>query len=72
MHLLAPFIVQNFKKIYIADLKLRRHAILRPQMARLPRKVIVFRKPINKPCRVHSCLSTWSKSEADVNPLMRY
>ena len=31
-----------------------------------------FRKPISKPCCVHSCLSTCRKSETDVNLLTRY
>ena len=35
MHLLAPFIRQNFKKIFRADLELWRCAILGPKMAHL-------------------------------------
>ena len=30
-----------------------------------------FRKPINKPCFFHSCLSTCQKSNSDINLLMK-
>ena len=65
MYLLAPFIIQNLKKILRVDSKLWGLAIFRSKMA-------LFRKHINKICHVHSCLSTCNKSESDVNPLTRY
>ena len=72
MYLLAPFIVQNFKKVLKADPKLPERTIVRCKMAHLTQKIFFFfRKPISKPCRVHSRLSTSKKSESDVNPLTR-
>ena len=41
-------------------------------MVLLPRKLFFFRKPIRKPCCVHSCLSRCKRSKSDVNSLMRY
>ena len=32
----------------------------------------LFRKPVNKPCSFHSCLSTCKKSKSDINLLMKY
>ena len=34
--------------------------------------VPLFKKPIIKPCSLHSCQSTFKKSKSDVNPLMQY
>ena len=31
-----------------------------------------FRKPVNKPCFFHSCLSRCKKSKSDLNLLMKY
>ena len=31
-----------------------------------------FRKPFNKPCSFHSCLSTFQKSNSNFNPLRKY
>ena len=31
-----------------------------------------FRKPVNKPCSFHSCLSISQKSKSDINVLMKY
>ena len=31
-----------------------------------------FRKPVNKPCFFHSCLSTCQKSKWDINLLVKY
>ena len=72
MHLLNPFIVQNFKKILRVDQELWGCTIFCPKMACLLEKIFFSRKPITKPCCTDSCLSTYKKSESDVNPLMRY
>ena len=33
---------------------------------------MIFRKPANKPCSIHSCLSTCQKSKSDIDLLMKY
>ena len=33
---------------------------------------IFFRKPVNEPCFIHSCLSTCQKSKSDINLLVKY
>ena len=71
IYLLAPSIVQNFKKILPADLELWGWAIFGPKMARFP-KWEFFRKPISEPCFFHSRLSTCQKSKSDINLLVIY
>ena len=57
VYLLAPSIVQNFKKIFKVDPKLWGRTIFRPKMARsFTQKDNFFRKPNSKLCRVHSFL----------------
>ena len=72
IYLLAPFIVQNFKKIHPADPDL-----CYEDMQFLGLKCPIspnefFRKPVNKPCFFHSCLSTCQKSKSDINLLVKY
>ena len=55
-YLLAPFIVQNFKKIIPADPELWRCAIFGHKMAHFPKCGFFFRKPINEPFFFRSCL----------------
>ena len=72
IYLLAPFIVQNFKKILLADLELRGCANVWVQNDPFPKMRIFFRKPVNEPCFFHSCLSTCQKSKSDINLLVKY
>ena len=43
-----------------------------PQYGPFSQMRIFFRKPVNKPCSFHSCLSTSQKSKSDINLLMKY
>ena len=72
IYLLAPFIVQNFKKILPADPELWGCAIFGPKMAHFPKWEFFFRKPVNEPCFFYSCLSTCQKSKSDINLLVKY
>ena len=44
---------------------------LGPKLPICPNKNF-FRKPVNKPCSFHSCLSTFQKSNSDINLLMKH
>ena len=33
---------------------------------------IFFKKPVNKPCSFHSCLSAGQKPKSDINLLIKY
>ena len=68
IYLLAPFIVQSFKKILTADPELWGCAIFGPKMAHLPKREFFH----TTHCSFHSCLSTCQKSESDINLLMKY
>ena len=68
IYLLAPFIVQNFKKILTADPELWWCTIFGP----IYPNENFSRKSVNKPCFFHSCLSTRQKSKSDINLLMKY
>ena len=72
IYLLAPFIVQNFKKILPADPELWGCAIFGPKMAHFPKWEFFFRKPVNEPCFFHSCLSTCQKSKSHTKLLVKY
>ena len=61
MYFLAPFNVQNLKKIFGMNSELRRST--NPKH--------FFQKHINKPCSLHSYLSTLKKSNLDVTTLMK-
>ena len=71
MYLLDPFILQTFRKILPVDPELWECAIFRPKMALFPKRDF-FRKPVNEPCLIHSCLSTWQKSKPDIYLLLKY
>ena len=71
IYLLAPFIVQNFKKIF-HWIRVMRVCNFWTQNDPFPQKRIFFRKPINEPCFFHSCLSTCQKSKSDINLLVKY
>ena len=71
IYLLAPFIVQNFLKILTTDRELCGCAISGPKWPICPNEDF-FRKPVNKPCSFHSCLSTCQKSKSDINLLIKY
>ena len=71
IYLLAPFIVQNFKKILPADPELWGCTIFGPKMAHFP-KWEFFRKPFHETCFFHSCLFTCQKSKSDINLLVKY
>ena len=68
IYLLAPFIVQSFKKILTADPELWGCTIFGPKMAHLPKREFFHKTH----CSFHSCLSTCQKSESDINLLMKY
>ena len=70
IYLLALFIVQNLKKILTADPELW-CTILGPKWSICPNENS-FRKPVNKSCSFHSCLSTCQKSKSDIHLLMKY
>ena len=72
IYLLAPFIVQNFKKILTADPELRGSTILWPKMAHFPKWEFFFGKPVNESCFFHSWLSTCQKSKSYFNLLVKY
>ena len=71
IYLLAPFIVENFKKILPSDPELWGSPILGLKMSHSPNENF-FRKPVNEPCFFHSCLTTCQKSKSDINLLVKY
>ena len=120
MYLLAPFILENLKKILRADKSYEDAPFLGPKWSICPKQFFFgkllksfsstyqhfplckilkkffqriqsyedaqflgpkwpispnenfFRKPVNKPCFFHSCLSTSQKSKSDINLLVKY
>ena len=79
MYLLAPFIVQNLKKILpvdpelwgCANPELWGCAIFGPKMAHFP-KWELFQKTCSRALFLYSCLSTCQKSKSDINLLVKY
>ena len=73
IYLLAPFF--NCAKVYKNSSRgsrvLRMHNFW-AQNGPFPQIRIFFRKPVNKPCFFHSCLSTCQKSKWDINLLVKY
>ena len=59
MYLLAPFILQNFKKITRADQELSGSAIFGPKMAHLPWKFFFWYKQLLLPIGHYQLLSTY-------------
>ena len=84
MYLLAPFILQNFSKIFRADPeKFKKQKIFQqiqscedaqflvPKLPICPNENF-FRHAANEPCFFHSCLSRCQKSKSDINLLVKY
>ena len=71
IYLLAPFILQNLKKILPPNPELWGCAIFGPKMTYFP-KWEFFRKPVNELCVFHSCLSTGQILKSDINLLVKY
>ena len=72
MYLLAPFILQNFKKILRVNPELRGCTIFWAQNGPFPQMRFFFRKLVNEPCFFPSRLSTCKKSKSDINLLEKY
>ena len=76
IYLLDPFIVQKFKKRFLADPELWGWIIFGPIMAHFPKWefffffFFFFRKHVKKFCSFHSSLSLCQKS--DIHLLMKY
>ena len=76
IYLLVLFIVQNLKKnSYSQSRVMRMHYLNRRmhylKLFKFAQTRIFFRKPVNKSCSFHSCLSIWQKSKSDINLLMK-
>ena len=76
IHLLAPFIVQNFKNILTAEPELLRMCHFWAQNSPFPQMsfffFFFFKKPANEPFFFHSYLSTCQKPNSDINLLVKY
>ena len=72
IYLLALFIVKNFKKILAADPELWGCTIFWAINSLFATMRIFYRKPVNKPCSFHSCLSTCQISKSDDDLLKKY
>ena len=72
IYLLAPSIGQNFKKNSSCGSRVIRMCNFWAQNGQFPQMRNFFRKPVNKPCFFHSCLSTYQKSKSYINLLMPY
>lgn len=72
MYFLAPFIVPKLKKTLWADPEFWGSATFSPKMVYLFQFFIFFQKPIIKPCSFNWCLSTFKKSNSDVDLLIEY
>ena len=71
IYLLAPFIVQNFKKLF-QRIQSYEEAQFWGLMVHFPKWEFFFRKPINEPCFFHSWLPTCQKSKSNINLLVKY
>ena len=72
IYLLAPSIGQNLKKNSSCGSRVIRMCNFWAQNGQFPQMRNFFRKPVNKPCFFHSCLSTYQKSKSYINLLMPY
>ena len=73
MYLLAPFTVQNFKKIRRGNLKLGGCAVFRLKMVCLPHKRILSENPlVNLVAFIHVCLHAQNQSQISIHIEMRY
>ena len=67
-----PFRCAKFKKTIFQQIQSYENAqFLGPKWHISPNENF-FRKPVNKPCFFHSCLSTCQKSKSDINLLVKY
>ena len=73
IYLLTLFFVQNLKKILPADPELWKMCNLWAHSGPFvsPNKNL-FRKPVNEPYFIYSCLSTCQISKSDINLLVEY
>ena len=70
MYLLAPFIVQNFKKVLKADPKLPERTIVRCKMAHLTQKIFFFfsENPlVNLVAFIHVYLQAKNQSQMSIH-----
>ena len=71
IYLLAPFIVKTFKKFLQRIESSKDEPFSDPIQSIISNKNL-FRKPVNKSCSFHSCLSTFQKSKSDINLSIKY
>ena len=71
IYLLAPFILQNLKKILPTDPELEDVQFLGPKWP-ISSNENFFRKPVHEPCFFYSCPSTCQKWKSDINLLVKY
>ena len=64
--------VQNLKKIFQQIQSYKDVQLLGPKWLISSNENFFLRKPVNKPCFFHSCLSTCQKSKSDINLLVKY
>ena len=67
---IGPFIVQNLKQFFLWRQSYEDAQFLGTKWP-ISLNDNFFRKPINEPCFFHSCLSTFQKSKADINLLVK-
>ena len=73
MYILAPFIMQNFKKILPADPKLRRCAIFGSKMAHFPQMWFFSENLLMSLVSfIHAYLHAKNQSQIDINLLVKY
>ena len=70
IYLLALFIVQNVKKILQWIQNYDDVPFLDPKWS-IYLNFFFFRKPVNEPCFLYSCLSTCQKSKSGINLLVK-
>ena len=71
IYLLAPFIMQNFKRFFQQIRSYKDVQFLCPKRPVSSNKNF-FRKPVHESCFFYSCLSTCQKSKSDINLLVKY
>ena len=69
---ISPFHCAKFKKKSSSGSRNMRMCNLWAQNGPFPPNKNFFRKPVNEPCFVYSCLSTCQKSKSDINLLVKY
>ena len=63
--------VKSWKNSSSGSRVMRMHNFLGPKWPISPNENF-FRKPVNEPCFLHSCLCTCQKSKSDINLIMKY